>query len=187
MIPLDFALAAALLTTSPVAPEDQQLPPVDAFVTVRPTLQSLALSWEILDPRETRYVLNRAEDLAADLRLLRRRCVDLAEAPPLHDCMRFPDRALVNDMLAFNRAYRQNLDTLMSVERAQWWEVRNVIQEVDRLYQIWDLVRDARCEYYYVSVRRGALKRLREAIGDDAYYSGCLPPHVPVWRFARAN
>ena len=59
--------------------------------------------------------------------------------------------------------------------------------EVDRLYQIWDTTRDARCEYYYIHVRRGALKKLRDAVGEEAYYSGTLPPHVPVWRFARID
>jgi hypothetical protein len=38
-----------------------------------------------------------------------------------------------------------------------------------------------------VTVRRQALKKLRETVGEDAYWSGCLPPHVPVWRFARID
>ena len=66
-------------------------------------------------------------------------------------------------------------------------ELREMLQEVDRLYNIWDTVRDARCDYYYVTVRRQALKKLRETVGDDAYYSGALPPHVPIWRFARID
>ena len=37
------------------------------------------------------------------------------------------------------------------------------------------------------ALRRGALKKLREAVGDEAYYSGHLPPHVPVWRFAQID
>jgi hypothetical protein len=57
------------------------------------------------------------------------------------------------------------------------------LQETDRLYQVWDAVRDARCDYYYVTVRRQALKRLRELIGDEAYYSASFPPCVPFWRF----
>ena len=62
-----------------------------------------------------------------------------------------------------------------------------MLLEADRLYQIWDLVRDNRCDYYYVTVRRQALKKLKEMIGDQAYYSGQLPPHVPVWQFARID
>jgi hypothetical protein len=32
-------------------------------------------------------------------------------------------------------------------------------------------------------VRRQALKQLRTLIGAEAYYTGQLPPHVPLWRF----
>jgi hypothetical protein len=185
MFPLDYALAVVLLA----APPDTADPPeaLQPFLTVRPTAQSLAVDWEVLDPREVRYVLARPEDLAGDLKLVRRRCHDLAGAPPLCDCARFPDRALVNDLLSFNRAYRQHLDTRQSLEPSSWWELRDALQEADHLYQVWDTLRDARCDYYYVTVRRQALKKLRDTIGFEAYANGTLPPHVPVWRFARID
>jgi hypothetical protein len=184
MFPLNYALAVALLTAPPEAAE---LPAAEEFATVRPTLQALAISWEILDPREVRYVLTRPEDFGADLKLLRRRYQDLFDAPPLCDGLRFPDRGLINEMLSFNRAYRQHLDSRQSLDTTYWWELHEAVQEADRLYQIWDMVRDARCDYYYVTVRRQALKKLRESIGPQAYYTGNLPPHVPVWRFARID
>ena len=86
--------------------------------------------------------------------------------------MSFPDRTLINDMLAFNRAYRQHLDNRQAMELSNAWELHEMLLEADRLYQIWDLVRDTRCDYYYVTVRRQALKKLKELIGDQAYYSG---------------
>jgi hypothetical protein len=46
------------------------------------------------------------------------------------------------------------------------------------------MLRDARCDYYYVAYRRQALQQLREAIGPQAFYSGRMPPHVPLWRIA---
>jgi hypothetical protein len=185
MIPLDYALALALLT-SPAEPADAAAV-LEPFHSLRPTVQAVAIDWEILDPREVRYVLTRAEDFAADVKLLRRRYHDLHDAPPLHDCMRFPDRTLINDLLAFNRAYRQHLDGRQSLELIYWWELREAVQEADRLYQIWDTVRDARCDYYYVTVRRQALKKLRETVGLEAYSTACLPPHVPIWRFGRID
>jgi hypothetical protein len=185
MIPIDYVLAVALLTSGPEAGD---LPAGGAgLAAARPSLQALAVSWEVLDTRETRYVLARPEDFPADLKLLRRRYRELADAPPLHDCMRFPDRALINELLAFNRTYRQHLDNRQALEQTYWWELREAVQETERLYQVWDTVRDARCDYYYVTVRRQALKKLRETIGEDAYWGGCLPPHVPVWRFARID
>ena len=48
-------------------------------------------------------------------------------------------------------------------------------------------MRDARCEYYYITVRRQALKRLRTMIGAEAYDAAELPPYVPLWRFLELN
>ena len=86
-------------------------------------------------------------------------------------------------LLAFNRAYRQHIDVRQPLELLNWWELRVALQETDHLYQVWDAVRDARCDYYYVTVRRLALKRLRDLVGEEAYYSSNLPPCVPLWRF----
>jgi hypothetical protein len=185
MFPLDYVLAVALLT----APADATdlAGPAEGCATLQPTLQAVAIAWEILDPREVRYVLTRPKDFAADLKLLRRRYHDLADAPPLQDSLRFPSRDLINQLLSFNRAYRQHLTGRQSLERTSWWELHETLQEADGLYRIWDTVRDARCDYYYVTARRQALKKLREAIGPQDYYSSCLPPHVPVWRFARID
>jgi hypothetical protein len=185
MFPLDYALAVTLLTAAPEtglsAEADRQL------ATVWPTAQAVAVSWEILDARETEEVLARAEGRADYLKDLRRRRLELADAPPLHDCQRFPDRGLINDLLAFNRSYRKQLCTRQSLEVAYFWELKQVIQETDRLYDLWDMAREARTDYYYVWVRRAALKKLRDTVGAQTYYSGCLPPHVPVWNFARLD
>jgi hypothetical protein len=128
------------------------------YGAVRPALQAVALQWEILDSREVRYVLTRPEEFASDLKLLRQRYRDLAQAPPLRDSTRFPPRSVVSDWLAFNRAYREHLETRQSVDLAHGRDLREVIQETDCLFQVWDTIRDVQCEGYYVTVRRQALK-----------------------------
>jgi hypothetical protein len=181
MFGFEYLLAVTLLTSPPDAPETAVNPQLHA--KLKTTLQTLAVQWEILDTREVHYILSRAEDFQSDLNLLRRRYRDLADAPSLADSMRFPDRETINDLLAFNRAYRQNLTIRQPVELVRCWELRAAMQETEHLYQVWDTVRDARCDYYYVTVRRQALKKLRTMLGDDAYYFGRLPPAVPIWRF----
>jgi hypothetical protein len=181
MFQLDSLLVLAMLT----APVDAPMPAGagERLDRLRPKLQKLAVRWEILDPREVRYILARPDDFVSDLNLVRRRYQALADAPALSDCQRFPDRDAVNELLSFNRAYRQHLGLRQPMELSRWWELRTALQETDHLYQVWDNVRDARCEYYYVTVRRQALKKLREMIGEDAYYNGQMPPSVPIWRF----
>jgi hypothetical protein len=174
-----------LLTTPPDVPE----PPIDAgdWPAVQEAVQALAVEWEILDPREVRYVLARPEDFENDLNLLRRRYQELKDAPKLTDSQRFPDRNTVNELLAFNRAYRRFLDGRQPLEQDRSTTLRAALKETDLLYQVWDSVRDARCEYYYITVRRQALKRLRQMVGPDAYDAAELPPYVPLWRFQDVN
>jgi len=83
MSPFDYLVAVALLTSTPESVEPSLTP--EAYVRLQPVLQTLAVKWEILDPREVRYVLTRQEDFASDLKLLQRRHRDLSGAPPLHD------------------------------------------------------------------------------------------------------
>jgi hypothetical protein len=179
----ELILATSLLTgASP--PELLEPAALEAqFPVLRYALIGLALEWEILDPRETRYVLVRPEDAASDIQMLQRRYADLQDAPSLADAFRFPDRTTVNELLVQNRAYRNYVEMRLPMEMARSAELRTIQREVDYLYQVWDTIRDSRCEYYYVTVRRQALKRLRDMLGEEAYYQRDLPPHVPVWRF----
>jgi hypothetical protein len=185
MLPFDYLLAMVLLTATPGSAQPQIQPA--QFQTIRRSIQAVAIQWELLDPREAHYILASPKDFVADLNLLRRRYQDLAHAPAANDSSRFPDRDAINDMLAFNRAYRQQIDGRQPLELAHWWELQLAVQETERLYHIWDTVRDARCENYYVTHRRQALKRLLELIGEEAYYSGNLPPCVPLWRFRQVD
>ena len=184
MVPVDYLLAVALVM-APVGSPEPTAP--DAFAALGPAVKALALRLELLDPREARYILTRPQDFGSDLTLLRQRYRELADAPPLADGQRFPDRAAINDMLAFNQIYRQNLENRLAVETVRARELQEAIQETDRLYFLWNLVRDARCDYYDVTVRRQALKRLRDLAGEEAYSSGHLPPYVPLWRFQTIN
>jgi hypothetical protein len=184
MVPLDYVLAVAALTAPASAGEEAPA----AHACLRPAVRAVALGWEILDPREARTMLARPAEFAADLRLLRRRCGELADAPPLCDAGRFADRELVCELLAFNRAYHAQLERRQEAGGpARAGELTQALGETDALYRIYDLLRDARSDCYYVSVRRQALAALREAVGRRDYARGVLPPHVPLWRFERRD
>ena len=182
MTPCDLLLAATLLTTPLGVPE--QVPTPDRWPGVQAAIHKTAIEWEILDPRETGYVLARLEDFQTDLDILRKRYAELSDAPRVSDGGRFPDRNAVNENIRFNRAYRRNLE-----KRAVWESdradlIRTVMVETDQLYAVWDAVRDARCEFYYVTVRRAALKKLRDLLGTESYDLTILPPIIPEWRFS---
>jgi hypothetical protein len=182
MTPCDLVLAAALLTALPGTPE--QPPTPERWPAVQKAIHQTAIEWEILDPRETRYVLARLEDYQGDLDILRRRHVELADAPRVFDSCRLPDRETVNEFIRFNRAYRQHLEVRQAWESDRADVIGIALVETDRLYRVWDAARDARCDFYYVTVRRQALKRLQNLLGPEAYALGELPPYVPEWRFS---
>ncbi len=179
----DWLLAALLITSNPLLDLPDPGALEERFHLLRGPLISLALEWEILDPRETRFTFASAKDFYSDLMKIRRNYQELQDAPTLADSIRFPDRAVVNELLVFNRAYRKYLEERQPIDVTNAEELRRAIREVDQLYQIWDAVRDSRCEYYYITVRRQALKKLRELLPAQDYQVGRLPPHVPIWRF----
>lgn len=148
-------------------------------------MQVLCVLWEILDIRECKHILTEPGEFFQDLRLLQKRFVDLADAPPLVDSKRFPCRDDVNELLTFNRNYRQFLETRLILDQVHSDQIKAALKETDNLYHVWDIVRNARCGYYYITVRREALQQLRSLLGANAYYSGHLPPHVPIWRIPR--
>jgi hypothetical protein len=174
------ALALALLNCQPGTPLPHVTP--EEWPAIRAAIVGIAVQWEILDEREERF--NRLEDLATDLDALRRRRKDLTDAPHLQDAQRFPPRKVVEERLAFNRAYRRQLEQFRTAQPRYREDLDVAIRETDQLFQIWDSVRDLRSEAYYVPIRRSAMKRLKTQIGEEAYATGQLPPHVPIWRFA---
>jgi hypothetical protein len=181
----DLLLAAALLTAPVGTPE--QVPTEGRWPVVRDAVHKTAIEWELMDPRETRYVMATRDDFEPDLNLLRKRYADLADAPKLAECQRLPDRRTVSELLKFNRAYRKYLEEREVWETDRGDVLQAAIQETDRLYRQWDAIRDAQCDFYYITVRRTALKKLRDTIGAEAFSTGHMPPYVPDWRFARSR
>jgi hypothetical protein len=181
------ALVAFFLLTAPPAACPEPAPEGDRWPAVQKAVQELAKEWEILDEREMKYILAKPDEFGSDLNLLRRRYQELKDVPLVADAARLPDRSVANDLVKFNRAYRKTLETRQHLETDRAAELQSAVRETDRLYAVWDAVRDARCEYYYVTVRRQSLKKLRELVGNEAYQAGELPPVVPTWRFADAR
>lgn len=181
MFTYEFVMAAALITApaDAIAPEDMRA----WHGPLRASIVHVAIQAEILDLREEPFHMTKEESFGDDVRLLQSRFEEFQNTPLLDEIQRFPDRKLVSDFLAFNRAYRSDLRARLIIDLVHAEDLRHAIQETDQLHQIWDCLRDARCEYYYVTVRRQALGTLRHLIGDTAFYSAQMPPHVPVWRF----
>ena len=175
--PFDLLIAFALIA-SPDAKCDCPPCPLMAF-------QSVGVSLEILDPQERSWRFVQQSDFAYDLSIIRERYQDLRDAPPIADAIRFPQRECCRVALNANREYQQWLEARTAIDHSPW--ITEAIEECEVARQAWDCADDANGEFYYVSARRASLKRLLELIGPHAYYAGCLPPFVPVWRYRRVD
>jgi hypothetical protein len=179
MDPFQLVTAVLLLT---VPPGDFEAPEAVApYASSAAVVRLLAIHLEILDPLET-HMLAHTNEFAADLKVLRGRYQELAAAPSLRECDRLPERALVEELLAFNRALQKDLKDRLALDRIHTADLRAALEETEQLFRVWDAVREARCEYYYVTARRHALQQLRDLVGMDAFYTAQFPPHVPLWR-----
>ena len=181
----DLLLAAMLLTIPPGTPAG--CPDPAEWPHLRDAIHRVAVEQELLDPREARYVLTKPEDFCTDLNMLRRRRAELADAPPVGDALRFPDKSEVNELLRFNQCYAKHVKARIAAESDRAAALSVVLGETKRLHDVWDAVRDARSDYYYITERRKALKKLRCLVGAEAYAVGELPPNVPTWRFEELN
>jgi hypothetical protein len=177
------ALTTILFTAPTTATTPATAPSEEPTTRLRPALVQMALDAEVLDPREERYYPAADDDDAHELSDLLDRFDALASAPHVEECRRFPDRKLVNDYLSFNRSYRNDLLARLAVDMVHADELRTALAETEQLYLIWNTLRDAQCEYYYVTVRRQSLTQLRDLIGMRGFYAGEMPPHVPYWHF----
>ena len=185
MTATDLIFAAALLTAPAGTPE--LLPSEDRWPAVRDAVHKVAADWELMDERESRYLFGNRDDFEADLNILRNRYRELSDAPRLAACRQLPDRRAVNELVKFNRAYRKHLEEREMWERDRADVLHEAIRETDQLYRQWDLIRDAQCDFYYVTVRRAALKKLRDSLGEEAFATGRMPPYVPSWCFSSAR
>jgi hypothetical protein len=98
------------------------------------------------------------------------------------DLRRFPPHEVVQEYLAFNRAYQAHLESqrLFATHHAD--EMNAVLRETRLLYWAWDKLDDAWTSCTEAA-RWDALGHLRCLLGNDAYCRGRMPPPVPLWRF----
>ena len=180
MLALKVAVAVVWLTTPPEYFDHTEVN--RWYPLLSGAVRATALKLEVLDARETGHLLARPDDFKDDLRGLQERYQDLSNAPPLSEAERFPGRELVSDLMAFNRAYHENLTKRLEMDRVHAEELRSALLETDQLHRVWNTVHEVNCPYYYTTYRRQALRQLRDLMGDEAFYTGTLPPHLPLWR-----
>lgn len=156
---MNWLVAVSLLVTPADTPE---VTPTEDFPSLRECLVTLAVEWELLDPRETTHTFTQPADFLSDLDLMRRRYAELRDAPRVVECLRYPPRWYAEEMMALNREVKRYVETIANCYPAQAGECGIWLRSLDASYHYWDLVRDAQVDYYHTTVRRRALRLLKE-------------------------
>ena len=179
-------IIAWLLLTSPDSLQDMAAVH-HAMPLIRGPLLTLAITTESLDARESRGLLVLPKEYEDDLRMLNRRWQCMLDCPWVADSERFLNRETISNWLCLNRGYLKRLEERLLIDTLNTPVILETMRETEILYKVWDAARDARCDYYYVWVRREALRNLRELIGPENFARGRMPPYLPVWRFERVD
>jgi hypothetical protein len=125
-------------------------------------------------------------DFRSEVRWVRLRWRESADYPRLADCQRLPKPETIQQLLAFNAAYRNCMEVRRCLRRQEWDLLTDTIEETEWLGCVWQAAREAMAEDQNWFCRRRALYRLQQLIGPEPYSCGCLPPCVPLWRFELA-
>src|SRR5262245_24576472 len=115
MLAYEFALAVVLIVAPVRELSADALPPWSG--PWRAVLVNTALQMELLDRREVSGIFVEPHAFLQDLELVQARFQELKHAPMLEECRRFANRDLINDLLAFNRAYRCDLVAQMAIDQ----------------------------------------------------------------------
>lgn len=183
MLPLETTLAVLILN-SDCSISDKEL------FSHGKSIKQLCVENELIDPREVKFYFWNVpphNNIQYDLDIIRKRRDDLESCPKLFHSCRFPTRQTALELKAFNVQYREFLENKQIIDPANYFSYQEMIDETKELYDIWSIVDETQSEYYYITVRRQALKKLLDVIGEGAFYDGALPPIVPLWRFQRIN
>ena len=111
---------------------------------------------------------------------------DLSLDPPIEDLDRFPCWWVAQANLDFADTFidRCKLQASIDLARADLFSCAQHETTRLRLPWMW-LVQAHEKGLRFEKERRAALGKIRWAVGDEAYRTGCLPPPVPLWRFGR--
>jgi hypothetical protein len=142
------------------------------------SLKEIALRTELVGPHE-RWIT----DFRSELAYVRRHGRELANAPPISDALWLPSPAVAQECRRFNLSYQRCLELRRQVALHHQDQCSDALREAQFLGDVWRRVETATSPTNSWVCRRRALQELRDLLGPEAYYTGRLPPCVPVWRF----
>jgi hypothetical protein len=151
-----------------------------------------AVELQILDPRETKYSFLKDEEYDRDILYLRERWMKLKDAPRVEEFTGFPTRDQIKESLNFNNKFMDYLTSQKGIMPESI--LKEVMRETKECADVWTALSDAKCDFYYVTVKRAAMlkykrftQNIKDENGNDYWMTRRLPPSFPYWRFRECD
>jgi len=141
-------------------------------------LKTLSQDLDLVGPHE-RW----ASNLQSELNWVRYHSRALLDAPVLAEGSWLPPYSQAAEICCFNERFQQHLLMQRIIFLHRGDDFDDMLRETRHLYQVWDAVRRSSNPHDSWANRRRNLQRLKQLLGDEAFYGARLPPWVPVWRF----
>ncbi len=185
MIPLNIVMAVVLITAD--VSEDYADFTDCQYVSTTQDIRSIAVWLELMDEDQASNFFNDLDHgnwrFSYDLKIIRSLYRLLEDAPPLEDLKRFSQSVkYLSNMHGFNSNFIRYLDekrNLYAETDPYVLYLDDVINEVRKNGEFWDVVMYAKLESQNVVSKRIHLKTIKQRIGDKNYYNGNFPPIVP--------
>lgn len=102
----------------------------------------------------------------------------LQGAPPSGDIARWPDQQYASSCMMLSNEYKDWLEAKQAGYSCYYLETYNLLVETRQRCEIWNAVYALGYDTTSLYGKRLGLKRLKELLGDEAYWAGTLP----AWR-----
>jgi len=110
----------------------------------------------------------------------------VGEPSPLSaELLRFPPPDVVRHALSFNRACYYSFRAQQAVRLHRWQEYHEAPYYLDTAWIAWNALDS--CQSLWDPDRDDYLITLRTALGDEAFFTGRMPPPVPYWLFVEID
>jgi len=103
--------------------------------------------------------------------------------PPVSDCNRLPAQDVIEHGRICGIYYRQYLISRRAVRLQDGDRYDDYLREANRLYKVWEIIDEATVPHLPWQMKRKALAKLKDLVGEEAYFRGHWPPPVPLWNF----
>ncbi len=177
-----ICMALCILTGDPW--EEKPVPELEPYMA---DAVSLAFLFEVIGPDMHHDPTQQVWDFPNKTMVLRQAYTDACEGPSLEACKLFPSEKVIWEVLQSSYAFVTATEKRLEADALQRDVLQETLIEARKLQDVYYNLAMACTKTYNYTHRREQLRTVYDAIGAHNFYSGRLPPIIPVWRLPDAD